>query len=124
MRVLLDTHALIWAAREPERLSDVAASAIVDPDNDVYVSAVSGWEVAIKRARGRLRFRDVDRAMLAALRLTELPVSLAHGVEAGSLPPHHRDPFDRMLVAQARAEQLVLLSRDLVFDAYEVPRRW
>jgi len=124
VRLLLDTHALIWTARDPERLSEAAASAVSDPENDVYVSAVTGWEVAIRRARGRLRFPDVDRAMLAALQLTELPISLAHAAEAGALPDHHRDPFDRMLIAQARADDLVLVTRDRAFDPYEVKRHW
>lgn len=124
MRLLLDTHALIWAARAPDRLSDAAVAAISDPDNDVYVSAVTGWEVAIKRARGRLRFPDVDRTMLDALQMTELPVSLAHAAEAGSLPGHHRDPFDRMLVAQARVDGLSLVTRDQAMEPYEVARHW
>lgn len=124
MRLLLDTHALIWAASDADRLSDRAAEAIGDPDNDVYVSAVSGWEVAIERARGRLRFPDVDRAMLAELRFTELPVSLVHAAEAGALPAHHRDPFDRMLVAQARADDLAIVSRDTALDLYDVAIHW
>ena len=124
MRLLLDTHALIWAARDADRLSDRAADAIRDPANDVHVSAVSGWEIAIKRARGRLRFPDVDRAMLAALRLTELPVTLRHAAEVGRLPDHHRDPFDRMLVAQARADDLTIVSQDSALSAYGVAVIW
>lgn len=95
-----------------------------EPANDVFVSAVSGWEIAIKRARGRLRFPDVDRAMLAALRLSELPVTLAHAAEAGGLPAHHRDPFDRMLIAQGRVEELTIVSRDRVFTDYDVGLLW
>lgn len=124
MRLLLDTHALIWATRDPERLTDRAAAAIRDPGNDVRVSAVSGWEIAIKRARGRLRFPDLDQAMLASRRFTELPVTLRHTTEVGSLPDHHRDPFDRMLVAQARADGLTIVSRDAALTAYEVPILW
>lgn len=124
MRLLLDTHALIWAASDPDRLSDRAASAIVDPRNDVYASSVSGWEVALKRARGRLRFPDVDETMLAALRLMELPVSLRHTSELAALPDHHRDPFDRMLVAQARTEGLTIVSRDRLLGRYDVDLRW
>jgi PIN domain nuclease of toxin-antitoxin system len=124
VRLLLDTHALIWAATDPERLSERAAAAISDPDNDVYVSAVSGWEVAIKRARGRLRFPDVDRRLLAAMQLSELPVTLAHASEVGGLPGHHRDPFDRMLVAQARSDQLTIVSQDRALAAYDVALHW
>lgn len=124
MRLLLDTHALIWMAVDPRRLSDRAASAITDPSHDVYVSAVSGWEIAIKRARGRLGFPDVDREMIEALGLTELPVSLRHTGAIGALPDHHRDPFDRMLITQARVDNLTLVSRDQVFDAYEVAVHW
>lgn len=124
MRLLLDTHALIWSATDPDQLSDVAATAIRDPENDVFVSAVSGWEIAIKRSRGRLRFPDVDRAMLASLRLTEFPVTLAHAAAIAHLPDHHRDPFDRMLIAQARADDLTVVTRDRAFDAYEVSLAW
>lgn len=124
MRLLLDTHALIWAARDPERLSDRAAVAIAAPNNEVLVSAVSGWEIAIKRALGRLRFPDPDRAMLAQLAMTELDVTLVHTAEVARLPTHHRDPFDRMLIAQAKAEGLVLVSKDRVFDAYDVDIFW
>lgn len=124
MRLLLDTHALIWAAGDPAMLSGAALEAMREPANDVFVSAVSGWEIAIKRARGRLWFPGVDRAMLAALRLSELPVTLAHGTEAGGLPAHHRDPFDRMLIAQGRVEGLTIVSRDRVFTDYDVALLW
>ena len=124
MRLLLDTHALIWTAAEPARLSDRAAAVIRDPDNDVYVSSVSGWEISIKRARGRLVFPDIDQAMLDALRLIELPVTLRHAAEVATLPDHHRDPFDRMLVAQARADHLTVVSRDRALDAYAVSLHW
>lgn len=124
MNLLLDTHALIWAAADPAMLSSGASEAMRDPANDVFVSAVSGWEISIKRARGRLRFPDVDRPMVAALRFTELPVTLAHGAEAGGLPAHHRDPFDRMLIAQGRVEGLTVVSRDQAFTDYDVALLW
>lgn len=124
MRLLLDTHTLIWAAADPGRLSEPASTAIADPDNDVFVSSVSGWEVAIKVSRGRLLFPEVDRSMLAALRFIELPVTLAHTAEVGTLPWHHRDPFDRMLVAQARAEGLTVVSRDGALADYNVSLLW
>lgn len=124
MRLLLDTHVLIWAASDPDRLSEPASTAMADPHNDVFVSSVSGWEVAIKVSRGRLRFPDVDRSMLAALRFAELPVTLAHTAEVTSLAWHHRDPFDRMLVAQARAEGLRIVSRDGALGDYDVQLLW
>ncbi|HET8930127.1 MAG TPA: type II toxin-antitoxin system VapC family toxin [Acidimicrobiales bacterium] len=124
MRLLLDTHALIWAARDPGRLSARAAAAIRDQDNDVWVSAASGWEIAIKRARGRLNFPDPDREMLGQLGMTELSIALVHGAEVARLPDHHRDPFDRMLIAQARVEQLSLVSADGAIAAYDVEVCW
>jgi PIN domain nuclease of toxin-antitoxin system len=124
MRLLLDTHVLIWSTVDPGRLSDDAATAISDPENDLFVSAVSGWEVAVKRAQGRLQFPEVDRALLADRRMVELPISLAHAAEAGALPLHHRDPFDRLLIAQARVDDLIVLTRDRAFDSYDVRRHW
>lgn len=124
MRLLLDTHALIWAAADPDRLSGRAAEAIADPGNDVHVSAVSAWEVAIKRARGRLRFPDVDTGLLRTLRFAGLPIALEHAVEVGRLPVHHRDPFDRMLVAQARTDDLTLVTRDRLLEPYDVALWW
>lgn len=124
MRLLLDTHAFIWAAADPDRLSSRAAAAIIDPDHDVYVSAVSGWEITIKRARGRLRFPEITTNMLAALRLAELPITLRHAVGLADLPAHHRDPFDRMLIAQAQAEGMTLVSRDRLLEPYGVPILW
>lgn len=124
MRLLLDTHALIWAATDASRLSTTASAAIAEPAHDVHVSAVSGWEIAIKRSRGRLRFPDVTAAMLATLGMDELPVTLRHAEELATLPDHHRDPFDRMLVAQARADRLTIVSRDPRLADYEVALLW
>lgn len=124
MKLLLDTHTLIWMATDPECLSERAASAVSDPTHDVYVSAVSGWEIGIKRGRGRLRFPDIDRQMIDTLRVTELPVTLRHTSEIANLPDHHRDPFDRMLIAQARVDGLTLVSRDQAFTSYDVAIHW
>lgn len=124
MKLLLDTHALIWMVADPSRLSEDAGSSITDPANDVFVSAVTGWEIAIKRARGRLRFPDLDRPMTDRLRLIELPVALQHTTELARLPDLHRDPFDRMLIAQARVEGLTIVSRDRAFSSYDVTLRW
>ncbi len=119
MTLLLDTHALLWWLTDSD-LASAARARIADPDELVLVSAVALWEMAIKRAVGKL---EVDGPMID--QLTEngfgpLPISWEHAQRAGALPLHHRDPFDRMLVAQAQAESLTLVTRDPAFDAYEV----
>lgn len=121
MRLLLDTHVLIWAVSRPERLEARIRTALAAPGTTAFVSAVSAWEIAIKRALGRLGFplEDFDRVLDEA-GLEHLPVLAAHGIEAGSLPRHHGDPFDRMLIAQARVEDLVLVSEDVALAAYDV----
>lgn len=120
MRLLLDTHVLLWALGDPGELSDQARGAIVDPDNHVLVSAASTWEMAIKGARGKLRIPDDLADQIASLYYEELPVTIAHSIEAGSLPKHHGDPFDRMLVAQARLEGLTIVTRNKDIGAYGV----
>jgi PIN domain nuclease of toxin-antitoxin system len=119
LRLLLDTHVLLWALGDPERLGDEARAAIVDPDGDVLASAASTWEVAIKGATGRLRVPD-DFAGHVTSSFVELPVTIRHSIEAGALPSHHADPFDRMLVAQARIEGLTIVTRDKAFAPYGV----
>ncbi len=120
MRLLLDTHVLIWWVGR-ERLSEHVAGAITEPRNEVLVSAASVWEAEIKAASGKLDLR-VDLIEQSALNyFTELPVSSEHGRAAARLPPHHRDPFDRVLIAQAQLEHLTLVTRDPAFRAYEVP---
>ncbi len=122
MRLLLDTHILIWACAMPERLNSAVREALTEPRNDVFVSAASAWEIAIKRALGRLDF-PVDQfdAVLQSTGFTALPMSIAHALAAGDLVRHHDDPFDRMLVAQARTERLTLISEDAVMRRYDVP---
>ena len=108
MRFLLDTHILLRGAIEPERLSSAASSLIESPDNDIVFSSVSLWEIAIKAGRGRAAFRvdaGVLRRSLFDNGYAELPVTGAHAAGLASLPPIHRDPFDRMLVAQAAVDQ-------------------
>lgn len=120
MRLLLDTHVLIWWD-EGARLSPGAGAAIREADQ-VYVSAVTGWEVAIKTALGRLQTsRTVTEAILET-GFEELPVRLRHAQTLARLEAHHRDPFDRMLVAQALVEGLTLVTRDRAFAAYQVPQ--
>jgi len=125
VNVLLDTHALLWWLADDVKLTATARDVIGHSANQVFVSAVSGWEISIKQSLGKL---DVDKALL----LTEvehngfmlLPVSFRHGLVAGDLPFHHRDPFDRMLIAQAQCEGLHLISVDRCFAAYEVDVLW
>jgi PIN domain nuclease of toxin-antitoxin system len=118
MNLLLDTHVLIWWD-EGRRIAAEARRAIEEADT-VYVSAASAWEVAIKTGLGRLRpTRTVEQAVSESGFL-ELPVTFHHAERVTGLPPHHRDPFDRMLVAQAAVEELALVTRDPVFARYGV----
>lgn len=121
MRLLLDTHIFVWMVGEPERLPPTVAAAVVDPDNDVYLSAVSVWEIAIKRALGRLPF-PLERldTLLTEMGVEILDLSAAHGVTAGDLPRHHDDPFDRALVGQTKVEGLTLVSVDAAMARYGV----
>ena len=124
MRALLDTHLLLWAAGAPERLPLVAAEIIEDENNGLVFSAASLWEVATKAALGRTGF-TVDSGLLRRGLVengyAELPITGAHACRVASLPPLHRDPFDRMLVAQAMVEELCLLTADPVLTGYAGP---
>jgi PIN domain nuclease of toxin-antitoxin system len=125
---LLDTHALLWWLLGDTALSASARDAIDDTRNDVFVSAASAWEIATKVRIGKLPAAAVIAADLAATveaqGFVPLPVSFAHGQVAGALPGPHRDPFDRMLVAQAMADEMMLVSNEQRFDAYGVRRLW
>ena len=118
MNVLLDTHVLIWWD-EGRRIAAEARHAIEQADA-VYVSAASAWEVAIKTALGRLRPTRTIEEAASDSGFLELPVTFRHAERVTGLPPHHRDPFDRMLVAQAAIEELTLVTRDPVFARYGV----
>ncbi|MGB5568886.1 MAG: type II toxin-antitoxin system VapC family toxin [Sedimenticolaceae bacterium] len=119
-RLLLDTHAFLWWLADAPELGNSARMAIADERNEVFVSAATGWEVAIKRAAGKLQAPDNLDAMVEESGFSHLPVTFFHGEQAGALPMHHRDPFDRMLVAQAQAEGLVIVTRDLYIQRYGV----
>jgi PIN domain nuclease of toxin-antitoxin system len=119
LRLLLDTHVLLWWFAG-ERLVPDAKRLIAAPDSDVFVSAASPWEAEIKAQLGKLTVGGDLAAQVARDGFIELPVSFAHGVAAARLPTHHRDPFDRMLVAQAQLEGLTIVTRDPVFDRYSV----
>lgn len=129
MRLLLDTHALLWWAFADPKLSRRARAAIDDDvANEVFVSAVSAWEIATKYRIGKLPDAgaiadDVSQAV-AAEGFNELPLSMRHAQRAGSLGGQHRDPFDRMLIAQAMIDDLTLVSNERLFDAYAVNRLW
>lgn len=121
MKLLLDTHLLLWAAGEPERLSAEARTLIGATDNELFFSAVSLWEIAIKRGLGRNDFQ-VDARLLRRGLLdngySELPMVSEHAVAIDSLPPIHKDPFDRMLIAQAMIEGITLLTADAMVAKY------
>ncbi|BAK85337.1 MULTISPECIES: type II toxin-antitoxin system VapC family toxin [Acetobacteraceae] len=124
MRILLDTHLLLWAAGEPDKLSARARTLMEDPGNDLVFSAASLWEITIKTGLGRADFQ-VDphllRRGLIENGYEELPITSQHALAVGQLPDVHRDPFDRILVAQATVEGLLLLTHDPLVKAYPGP---
>lgn len=124
MKFLLDTHLLLWAVAGSDRLPEAARTAIREPANEPFFSAASLWEIAIKHGLGRVDFR-VDPFVLRRTMLesgyTELPITGAHAVAAGKLPPIHRDPFDRMLIAQAVVAGMVLMTGDPEVAQYPGP---
>jgi PIN domain nuclease of toxin-antitoxin system len=118
--LLLDAHALLWWLADDAELSDEAKAAIADPMNEVLVSAATVWEIGIKRALGKLRAPDGLVAALEPAGFGALPITLPDAETAAALPSHHRDPFDRMLVAQAGRLDAAVVSRDPVFARYGV----
>jgi len=121
LRLLLDTHAWLWWLADDRRLGRRARQALANPRSEVYVSAASAWEVAIKETLGKLHLRKADlEGEIAANGFLELPIRTRHALVAGRLAPIHDDPFDRMLVAQARAEDLAVVTADPVFERYGV----
>lgn len=121
LRLLLDSHVLVWSFADRRKLRADTLAAIEDVANDIYVSSVSPWELEIKRADGKLDAPGDLLKHIAEARFIELPVSFEHGVAAARLPRHHKDPFDRMLVAQARLEGLTLVTDDAQLARYDVP---
>jgi PIN domain nuclease of toxin-antitoxin system len=119
VRLLLDTNALLWWLAN-HGLTDQTRDTIADPANFVAVSAVSAWEISIKKALGKLAAPDDLERQIQAGGFTPLPVTIAHGIAAGQLARHHDDPFDRMLIAQALAEGLTIVTRDKRFSDYSV----
>jgi len=128
VNVLLDTHAFLWWVRDDARLSAVAREVVGDGDNSIFLSTASAWEIVIKARLGKLR-APVDLESFLAQQLAHnafevLPVGLRHALRVASLPDLHRDPFDRMLVAQSQVESLVILTADEAVARYDVRTRW
>lgn len=128
MRLLLDTHVLLWWLAGDRKLSAKVRGAVEDEDNPVYVSAASAWEIATKHRFGTLPGAGILASdfvrVVASQGFIGLDITLDHAQRAGGLPGPHRDPFDRMLIAQAQAENLALASAEEVFDQYGVVRVW
>jgi PIN domain nuclease of toxin-antitoxin system len=123
-RFLVDTHAVLWWLAGDRRLPPRARDAIADPANDALVSAASAWEIAIKRSTGKLEAPDLLLDEVRSVGLQWLPVTAEHAWAVRRLPHHHRDPFDRLLVAQATLEDAVIVSGDRRLAAYGVAVRW
>jgi len=127
MRLLLDTHTFLWFIDDNPRLSFNAKS-LLESDNDLLLSTASLWEIAIKLSIGKLAlpqpFEPFVREQLSINAIDILEIDLSHLGAVSTLPFHHRDPFDRLLVAQASVEQIPIVSADVEFDAYSIERRW
>lgn len=119
-RLLLDTHALLWWLSDDAQLGEETRRAISNPRNQVYVSAASTWEISIKKTIGKLSSPDDMDAIVEDEGFDKLPITLFHGEQAGLLPEHHKDPFDRMLIAQAQAEGLVIITNDKKIARYNI----
>lgn len=120
MRILLDTHAFLWLASDRRRVRKEALKVLEDGSNEVFYSAAVSWEITVKRTLGKLEFSGSPSARARVIGLTELAMTAEHGETAGNLPLHHGDPFDRMLIAQAQVEGLVLATRDAMLSRYGV----
>ena len=128
MKFLLDTHALLWFLLDEPQLSSIAKQCIENGDHLIYVSPASYWELAIKISLGKYRLPEsLESFMQTQLHINDfkiLPITIQHADRISKLPFHHRDPFDRMLIAQALSENIALISVDLAMDAYDVRRIW
>lgn len=126
-RILLDTHTLIWWLEGGAKLSPTARSAIANPEGTVLVSAASAWEIAIKQQAGKFRVPDLVKDFQGRLQkegFIELAISIEHAVRAGTLPGSHKDPFDRVLIAQSQVENAAMVTRDSLFRKYAVQCIW
>ena len=124
MNVLVDTHVWIWSLASPDRLSPESRGLLSSSRNVVYLSAASAWELALKAALGKIELPEPVETYvptrMARQGITALPITHAHALRVATLPPHHRDPFDRLLIAQALVERLPILTADVAFDRYDV----
>ena len=128
MKVLLDTHTFLWWITDDNRLSSSAREIITSGDNELFLSAATGWEIAIKAQLGRIKLPKEPNSFIAEqLRLNSiqsLPIHMSHALHVYSLPNHHRDPFDRMIIAQAQLEDLPILTMDSQIAKYKVKVFW
>ncbi len=128
MRYLLDTGVWLWSLLQPERLSRKAQDVITELEQEIFLSAVSSWEIAIKSSTGKLKLPQSAQSFVPQFMreqgLRPLPISLGHTLAVASLPLHHRDPFDRLLIAQALEEKMALLTADRAFEKYGVDIVW
>ena len=128
MHFLLDTHTFLWWITDDPHLSERARQVISDPENDIFLSAASGWEMAIKTQLGKLQLPDHFEQFIAEQlfrnNITSLPVMMSHALHVQSLPLHHRDPFDRLLIAQSQLEKMSIITTDSAFADYDVEIVW
>ena len=128
MRILLDTCAFLWLVTDDPQASELAKEIFLKEDNELLLSSVTGFEIAVKYSLGKLRLAESPKEFITnrinANALTELPVSMTHALILQNLPLHHKDPFDRLLVAQAMVNQIPLLSADQQLSAYDIHRLW
>lgn len=128
MKLLLDTHTFLWFIGGDPKLSLAAQAAINDPGNESYISAATPWEIAIKTSLGKFTpVQPLDVLLptqIAGNGFTLLPIQLSHAIAVAKLPFHHRDPFDRMMIAQSMVEGMRMVSADSAFDSYGLPRLW
>lgn len=124
MNLLLDTHVFLWWCNKDRRLTSSAIQNISDPDNTVFFSVASAWEIAIKQALARVRIPGPVEGAVQANRFSPLGINFEHARVAGALPRHHRDPFDRMLIAQAQVDRLTFVTHDSAIKPYDVDALW
>ncbi len=128
MRLLFDTHTFLWWDSEPEKLSARALELLRDRDNTLFFSVVSAWEIQIKLQLGKIRIElplpDIIEGQQQANHVETIPVTLEHVLKLSEIPPHHKDPFDRLLIVQAIAEDLTIISKDPAFSDYPVKLIW
>ncbi|TAK73243.1 MAG: type II toxin-antitoxin system VapC family toxin [Gammaproteobacteria bacterium] len=128
MKILLDTHAFLWLIADAPELSKKAKKIFLDEENDLFLSLASIWEMAIKLSLGKLKLKPpIEKFIPKQLQensILQLEINFRHVVGVASLPFHHRDPFDRLIISQAIQENLPILSNDVAFDAYDIQRLW